>query len=190
MRIEDLVVQLSTDPFNPELNFKVAQAYEMLNQTASAIAFYLRTAEHGYDTHQDIVYSSLLRMSHCFHDQKDRVNTVSNVLLQAITYLPDRPEAYLLMSHFYERERMFQEAYTWAELGLQKCRGFKRIPLTIDTGYHGEYCFEFQKAVNGWWIGRKEEAIKLFKKLDTLKYMTDDYKTLVKNNLEMINANV
>ena len=59
MRIEDLVVQLSQDPFNPEYNFKVAQAYEELNQTASAVCFYHRTAEHGYETHPDLVYASL-----------------------------------------------------------------------------------------------------------------------------------
>ena len=44
MKIEELVVQLSKDPFNPELNFECAVEYERINQTASAVSFYLRTA--------------------------------------------------------------------------------------------------------------------------------------------------
>ena len=57
--IEDLVVQLSTDPFNPNLNFKCALEYERLNQTASAVSFYLRCAEYGFETHKILTYSSL-----------------------------------------------------------------------------------------------------------------------------------
>jgi len=40
MKIEDLVVELSKDPFNPVLNFDVAVEYEKQNQTASAVTFY------------------------------------------------------------------------------------------------------------------------------------------------------
>jgi hypothetical protein len=52
MKIEELVVGLSHDPFNPDLNFAVAVEYEKQNQTASAVSFYLRTAEYGEITHQ------------------------------------------------------------------------------------------------------------------------------------------
>ena len=55
MKIEQLVVELSHDPFNPELNYTVALEYEKQKQTASAVSFYLRTAEYGYNTHQEIV---------------------------------------------------------------------------------------------------------------------------------------
>ena len=47
MKIEDLVIELSKDPFNPVLNFEVAVEYERQNQTASAVSFYLRTAEYA-----------------------------------------------------------------------------------------------------------------------------------------------
>ena len=45
MHIENLIVNLSTDPYNPVLNFDCAVEYERLNQTASAVSFYLRCAE-------------------------------------------------------------------------------------------------------------------------------------------------
>ena len=45
--IENLIVDLSHDPFNPVLNFDVAVEYEKSNQIASAVSFYLRCAEYG-----------------------------------------------------------------------------------------------------------------------------------------------
>lgn len=186
MRIEDLVVRLSTDPFNPEYNFDVAKAYEDLTQTASAVSFYHRTAEHGYDTHPDLVYASLIRISHCFQDQSDRLHTVSNCLLQAIAFLPTRPEAYLLMSQFAEREQNWQECYTWAEVGLNAANKFSHKPLPVDTGYFGTYCFDFQKAVSAWWIGRKEEALDTFHRLKNMTDIHEQYKSSVENNLKVI----
>ena len=190
MRIEDLVVELSKDPFNPEINFKVARAYEEMNQTASAVAFYHRTAEHGFDTHPEYVYAALIRVSHCFQDQSDRLHTVSNCLLQALAYLPERPEAYLLMSQFAERKGEWQECYTWAELGFNRATTKYQPSLPVESGYFGPYCFEFQKAVSGWWIGRKYEAISLFNELKELKYMTPEYQMAVENNLKQIHGTV
>lgn len=182
MKIEELVIDLSTDPFNPELNFKCAVEYQNINQTASAVSFYLRAAEYGVSTHPVIVYNSLLLMAGCFADQNDRVNTVSNCILQAVAHMPERPEAYFLMSQFYERQGAWQECYTWAEMGLSvpECD-----PLPADVGYHGEYVLEFEKAVSSWWIGRKEESVKLFTNLKT-KNLAEEYRKSVESNLERI----
>ena len=51
MKIEELVVALSSDPFNPDLNYQVAQEYDRLNQHAYAVSFYLRVSEYGEDKH-------------------------------------------------------------------------------------------------------------------------------------------
>ena len=180
--IEDLVVQLSTDPFNPELNFKCAVEYENLNQTASAVSFYLRCAEYGYETNKDLAYNSLLRMARCFEDQSDRQYTVSNCILQAITVIPDRPEAYFMLSQFYEKSNAWQESYTWALLGLNTT---EKSPLLVSVGYHGTYCLEFQQAVAAWWIGRRDESIEIFNNL-LLSEMKEEYVKHVKFNLGKI----
>jgi hypothetical protein len=182
MKIEELVIDLSTDPFNPELNFKCAVEYQSINQTASAVSFYLRAAEYGVGTHPVIVYNSLLRMAACFADQNDRVTTVTNCLLQALAHMPERPEAYFLMSQFYERQGAWQECYTWAEMGLSvpECD-----PLPADVGYHGEYVLEFEKAISAWWIGRKEESVKLLKELKS-QDLAKEYSRAVESNLERI----
>ena len=186
MKIEDLIVELSTDPFNPDINFRCAVEYNNLNQTASAVSFYLRAAEYGYGTHNTITYNSLLKIARCFDDQKDRVWNVSNYILQAISYNPNRPEAYFMMSQFHERKSDWLEAYTWAEMGLSK-NDFD--PLPADIGYYGKYCLEFEKAVAGWWIGRADESKHILNKLNTM-YIKDEYKNAVKFNLEKLNVNV
>ena len=187
MRIEELVVELSKDPFNPALNFDVAVEYEKQNQTASAVSFYLRTAEYGNETHPSLVYASLLKAAHCFDDQNDRNATVSNCLLQAVAYLPYRPEGYFLLAQFHERLGQWQECYTWANIGLHNQLN---TPLPVHVGYEGQYVLLFEKAVAAWWIGRKDESIQILGRLNAMD-IDPGYKSAVQHNLERIgNASI
>ena len=173
MKIEQLVVELSHDPFNPELNYTVALEYEKQKQTASAVSFYLRTAEYGYNTHQEIVYNSLIRLAKCFEDQNDRLATVSNSLLQAIAYQPNKAEAYFWLSQFHEQQKNWQECYTFACIGLS---------LDKDNDYR----LIFEKAVSAWWIGRSEESKVLFNELLLRSDVTPEYRKVIEANLASI----
>jgi hypothetical protein len=186
MEIESLIYDLSYDPFNPKLNFEVAKKYEELQQTASAVSFYLRAAEYGYSADRLITYSSLLRVSICFEDQNDRNNTITNCLLQAIQYLPNRPEGYFLMSRFHERAGNWQESYTFAEIGLMFAEQDESLPINVD--YPGKYALTFQKAIAAWWIGRLEESTLLLNILKNTPKISDIYMNSVKSNLEKISA--
>jgi FkbM family methyltransferase len=165
------------------LNFDVAVEYEKQNQTASAVSFYLRTAEYGLELHPSLVYTSLLKVAHCFDDQNDRQGTVSNCLLQAVGYLPYRPEAYFLLAQFHERLGQWQECYTWAQLGLHQQQ---YSPLPADVGYEGQYVLKFEKAVSAWWIGRKDESIELLEMLSNMKDISPAYKYSVLHNLDRL----
>lgn len=184
MNIEDLIIKLSHKPFDPELNFEVAVKYEEMNQTASAVSFYLRTAEYGYDKTPVLVYASLCKLAQCFEDQKDRAWTVSNCLLQAVQYLPYRPEAYYLLSKFYEQAAQWQESYTWAEMGLEK---EIMTNLPVDVGFLGRFCLEFQKALAAYWVGRKEESKKMFIKLSQ-RDLPISYQKAIEENLGRLSA--
>jgi hypothetical protein len=180
-KLADLVIYFSTDPFNPQKNFDIAVEYQKQNQTASAISFYLRTAEYGYDTHPDLVYASLLAASLCFDSQQNRVHTVINLMMQAISYQPTRPEAYFLFSRFCERDKEWQKVYTWASVGLAFVD--KHDPLPIEVDYAGSACLLFEKAVAGWWIGQKTESKEIF--IDLLKRdIPKLYEDAVINNLK------
>jgi tetratricopeptide (TPR) repeat protein len=185
-KIEELVIDFSTDAFNPEKNFAVAVEYEKQNQIASAISFYLRTAEYGYETTEDLVYTSLLKISACFNKQGGRPATVTGALLQALSFMPERPEAYFLMSQLHERKGEWQEAYTWADMGLHADYNLNGTPLPADVGYEGRYVLEFEKAVSGWWIGRRDESEKLFEYLLSTYSMKADYVNSCNANLNMI----
>jgi len=181
MKIEDLVVALSSDPFNPELNFACAKAYDSLGQTASAVSFYLRTAEYGLTSHKDLAYQSLLRMSICFEDQHDRVNSVSNCILQALTVDPERAEAYFLMARFHERQRNWQECYTWASLKLNLIGDKPNMFLD----YPGNAGLAFESAVAAWWIGRAEESKTMFLQL-LEEELPENYRAAVISNLKRV----
>jgi len=183
MEIKDLIVQLSNNPFSPELNLKIADEYDRIGQTASAVSFYLRTAEYGYYTHYDHVYASLLKSAQCFSHQQNREHTVQNLYYKAIAYLPQRPEAWFLFSRYFEQNKKWQESYTYAEVGLSLPE-VKHKPLPIWVEYPGRYGLTFQKAVAAWWVGRQDESVSLFREM--LKDPTIGHVHLqsIKNNLK------
>ena len=183
--IERLVVEASKDPLSPVMNFNIAVEYEKLNQTASAVGFYLRAAEYGHDTHPLIVYASLLRISICMEGQKDRNHTVSNTILQAVAYLPERPEAYFLMSQFSERYANWQEAYTFSCIGeMYANQRLENLP--VEVGYIGVLGFTFQKTVSAWWLGRRDESMNGTLLLAARSDLPPKYREAVHSNLDKL----
>lgn len=183
--IERLVVEVSSDPLSPVKNFNAAVEYEKLHQSASAVGFYLRAVEYGYETHPLIAYASLLRISICMESQKDRNWTVSNTILQAIAFLPTRPEAYFLMSRFYERSAQWQESYTYACLGQVYSKN-RLEPLPTDVTYIGDLGLMFQRAISAWWIGRNDESVSTLLFLAASPDLPFMYKQAVSDNLSRL----
>ena len=62
--IQNLLNNFIIDPQNPENNYNLAIYYENIGQTASALSYYLRTAERSQD--KVLQYECLLRASICF----------------------------------------------------------------------------------------------------------------------------
>lgn len=185
--LPELVVRLSEDPFNADLNFDVAEEYLRLNQTASAVSFYLRCVEYSGPASPK-GYTSLLRMAQCFEDQNGREYSVTNCLLQAVAYDDSRPEAYFLLSQYYEKAGQWQESYTYASLA--KGWAVTAEPLLVNVGYYGEYCCDFQMAIAAWWIGRQEEALRTLTALNDRDDIVPMYKEAARYNLEKLNAGI
>ena len=185
MGIKELALDLANDSNSAEKNFALAEEYERLNQHSSAAGLFLRAADFGYKTHPLITYTSLLKMALCWSKQNDRKATVANSLYHAIAFMPSRPEAYFLLSRFYEKERQWQKCYTYAELGLQFAMATFNNPLPGYVEYNGSYCLMFEKAVSAWWIGRKEESKTLFDYLLDEYDMTPEYVYGCLNNLKL-----
>jgi tetratricopeptide (TPR) repeat protein len=190
MTINDAIANFSSKPFDANASFWVAREYEALGQTAAAISFYLRTAEYGYETFPGFAYNSLLRMSKCFEVQSNRELTVSGALLQAIALMPDRPEAYFLMSQFFEKTQQWQESYTWAVMGKSReaLNTFGKLPVAV--GYDYGKSFIFQIAVSSYWLGRQDRSLSIFKDILEESETLEKYKNAVNNNLERLDDSI
>lgn len=182
MSIQELVYDLSKEPFNPQKNFDVAEEYNALNQTASAIAFYQRTAEYSANDNIELTYIALIKMALCFDKQGERKHTVITLLQHAISLFPERPEGYFFLSNIYEKSGEWHNCYIFASIGILHDVFDVSFPI---EGYYGSYCLIFEKAVSAYWIGRKEESIKIFELLETMD-LRPEYKKAVKLNLERI----
>lgn len=185
MGIKEASIALAEKPYDAETNFALAEAYDKEKQYASAAGFYLRAAEYGYQTHPLIAYTSLLKMALCWSYQGDRNRTVYNNVMQAIAYLPNRPEAYFIAARIHERNKEYQQCYTYAEMGLLYATTTFHNPLPGYAEYNGSYCLMFEKAVAGWWLGRKDESKVLFQHLLDTQEMAPEYVSGCVNNLRL-----
>ena len=171
------------NPEDPEVNFKLANYYYSIGQTASAVSYYIRTSERTED--KKLMYTCLLAAANCFDLQGCRGNSVRGMLKNAMTILPQRPEAYFFLSRFYEREKNYQDSYLIASLG-EKFSNKDSDSLEIDVGYPGFYGIIFEKAVSSWHCGLCDESCELHYQLRMNKELDRIHRTAVNNNIERL----
>ena len=159
---ETPLIKFSKDTKNPQYNFDLALEYDKIGHTASAISFYLRAAELSEDL--ELAYISLLRMGLCFEKQGNRNQTVTGLYKQAISCIPERPEAYYLLSKNYTNNSLHHEAYTMIEIAISIIDP-ELNALSYDVEYPGYHGLIYQKAISSWWWGKKQESRDLFKLL-------------------------
>jgi len=187
--LNDLLTKYIFDSENAENNFNLAYYYDSIGQTASALSFYLRTAER---TDNDLLkYESLIRGSICFEKQGTRSFTVKTMLQHAVALLPTRPEAYYLLSKFYSKEHKdgsWFDSYLIASIGEKVCDSEPTKFITeIDCPIYG---ILLQKALSSWWCGLCEESKDLFLNLYNNYEMTDEHKKICIENLKKMNVNI
>ena len=145
-------------PHVPENSYAIGYEYELMGQTASAMGFYLKCAELTDD--KMLAYECLLRKAICFKKQGQRETHVKNTCYMAISVIPQRPEAYHLISIAHELCGEWHASYGWACAG--ETMHYDGKPLQTPCGYPGHYGLPFQRAVAAWWVGKFDEARKLF----------------------------
>lgn len=180
----DIINKYALNPESPELNLQLAQYYHKLGHTGSAFTHYLRCSERTEDT--DLAYFCLIQGFYCFDAQKNRDFTSSHLLKHAITICPQRPEAYFLLSRYYEFKKQWYESYTYASIGLELSNN-KYKSLVSDVGYPGKFGLMFYKAVAGYWWDKIEESRILFNQiLDSNENIPEQYISMIEYNLTEI----
>jgi hypothetical protein len=188
--IQQLLKNFIMMPNDPEHNFALALYYDEIGQTASAVSYYLRTAERT--TNDLLKYECLIKSATCFEKQGTRKFTVKGLLQQSVALQPKRPEGYYYLSLFYEtqynNEGKWFDAYTFASIGLDVANFDDTSGLRTDLQFPGKYALLFQKAHVAWWCGLCEESKNIFMDLHTNYEMNDMFAQLVYNNLLNLNA--
>ena len=186
--LQDLLNSYVMDPEDPENNFAMGFYYDTIGQTATALSYYLRCAER---TENELLrYECLLRGSMCFDKQGTRGFTVKGMLQHAISILPKRPEAYYLLSRFYERDERdghWIDGYMIASIGEKVCE-YEVPALRTYVDYPGDFAILFQKAVTSWWCGLCDESRNLFKDLHENYQLDEVHKKSVLDNLIKLNG--
>ena len=176
------------NPDSDENNFALALYYNQIGQTASAVSYYIRTAERA--TNDLLKYECLIKAANCFESQGTRSFSVKGLLQHAVALFPKRPEAYYFLSRIHETSKgdgdMFV-CYTLSSIALEVC-DFNPAALRTDIGYPGKYGLLFEKAVSSWWCGLCEESRILFKDLLGNYELDDAHKQAVINNLNYFNT--
>lgn len=170
-------------PEDVEANFALAHAYDRIGQTASAISYYLRSAEKTDDVL--LQYEALIKCASCFERQGNRLYTVKGLLQRAISHMPKRPEAYFLLSRIHERANEWIECYMYSSVALEVC-SFDLQPLKTDVDFPAKYAMLFQKGISAWWIGKTDESREILTDLYTNYEMIQGYIDIVKCNIDKI----
>lgn len=187
--VGNLIQQYVLNPNNPENNYLLARFYHNIGQTASAVSYYIRTAERTDD--KLLQYECLIQCARCFEAQGTRKFTVKGFLQHAVALMPTRPEAYFYLSLFYESQhnsdgRWF-DSFTTASIAVEVCN-FDNPPLRSTVDFPGKYALLFQKAHTAWWCGLQEESRNIFLDLYTNYDMNAQFTELTRNNLVYLNA--
>lgn len=179
------LIKYIENPESGRANFEMAKFYLQKKHYAGAISHFLRTAEWGdWEEDKNIIYESLMQLSICLRELGNRQFSEEGWLLQAISFQPQRPEAYWLHSLYHERKKLWIEAYTDAVLGLQYVNN--AVMLEVNIGYEGNYVLAFQKMVAAWWIGRTKESRELLFSLPEKYELSRTYMEHVQNNMTRI----
>jgi len=189
-KMQPFLLDYIKNPTNSETNFKMALEYDGLGQLASAVSYYLRTAERAEN---DLLkYECLIRAAMCFEKQGSRNFTVKGLLQHAVSILPNRPEAYYHLSRFYEHKQddgHWNDTYMIASIG-EGVADISREGLRTDVGYLGKDSLLFQKALSGWNCGLCDESRTIFRSLMRSEQLPEDYKRIVYNNLKFMSSYV
>jgi hypothetical protein len=184
--LNQLLADYIDNPNNAEINFKLALYYHSINQTASAVSFYLRTAERTEN--KLLTYECLLRTAMCFDKQGCRSTSVEGMIQHAVSIMPKRPEAYFHLSRFYERTEKYFLGYMISSVGIEVAERNPKDKLITKIDYPGFWSIQFEKAVCSWWCGLCEESKDTFLNLLYTEPLDKIHLNSVIDNLKKLNA--
>jgi mannosyltransferase OCH1-like enzyme len=181
-KLKSLLLRYINNPHNDYNCFYLAREYEIEGQLALAVSYYLKCCDNTkYD---ELAYESLIRIGYCLGGMDGRDEKGVSAYEHAISILPDRPEAYYILSLHYSWRNNFKKGYMYSQLAIHNS-DIKNYPLYFETQYKGVNHSLFQKAYTGSKIGRITESIEIYEDLLN-KDIDDNLRNIINNNLNYI----
>lgn len=131
---DTMVTDFANDPYNPLVQFKLAEHYYSKKQYSSALGLYSRSAEYSND--HDFEYQCHFMMSSCLAGMGRRDNAEELMWLKTIAIDKDRPEGYLALSRYYSWRKNPSKAYLYAKMGSDCTK--KNFKMTPNSAYSAE----------------------------------------------------
>lgn len=188
--LQNKLEQYVNNPLDYSINYELGLEYEKLNQGAAALSYFLRCAELCYEIDSDLAYECILKTWLQVHRTGRRPVFEQEQLMTALTFKPERPEAYYLLSVWHTDRREWKPGYMYATLGCQANHNLP--PLKSDVSYRGIHSNTFQKAFSSWWCGQREESRNLFKDLYSIEdldpyFLKPTITNLIRENIIQVN---
>ncbi len=182
MVIKEKLKEYAKDPENPILNFELGINYFRESQLASALNFFLRTAELTDD--DVLAYHSLILCANCLYQQGNRQHSCTGFILQAMALIPERPEAWFLYLRILEGKGEWQECYTFATQTEKICNF--EFPILEFSDYSGAHSILFIKSKAAFQIGRSKECRYLLSRIVEAYWedMSESYKHWVSTEIK------
>jgi tetratricopeptide (TPR) repeat protein len=185
--VEKYLIKFVNNPYNDEINYELAYAYECEEQYAAAVSYYLRCAEFTEDN--VIAAEALIRLSLCINNQEGRDEKSLYFIKHAITASPNSIEPYYIASLYFSwrsgnipEQRMWLDSYTYACMGINILENnLQTKPFKNSIGYD-KHDIYYQKAWTGSKIGKIDEAREIY----THILSTFDINENVRENVENI----
>lgn len=160
------------NPEDPNTNKALADDYFSKQQYPAALSFYLRAADR-YTTGDE--YNCLLSAASCLANLGRRDSSVVAIYKRSIAISPNRPEAYIQLSRFYEKNKQWLDCYLISYLGFTNTNNV---------------VLEFQLAVSSWWVGYYKDSRQFFRNLAFNRWneLDDKHKESVEYNLQRLGS--
>jgi len=179
-KLGSLLLRYINNPHSDYNCFYLAREYEKEKQYALAKSYYLKCCDNT--VYDELAYESLIRIGYCLGGMDGREEKGVSVYEHAISILPDRPEAYYILSLHYSWRNNFKKSYMYSQLALHNS-DIKNYPLYFENQYKGKDYTLLQTAYTGAKIGRIIESIKIYDDL-LCKDIDDNLRNIINNNLE------
>lgn len=175
----------ANDPFKDNVNFSVGVYFYEQHHFASALPYFLRSAE--LSSNDDLVYEALILVSKCLANLGRRKESEKTALLNAISYSPKRHEAYFYLAQLYEHQKDYFNCYAMCNIALSNYNAHNFLDYLPQIE---KYKIKFQLGFASWWVGRFNDSRRIMFELANEYDGSYDpiYKQMIQNNITRLGS--